>query len=162
MSTKDSGWLGENRRLSKEEIREFLSGPVVIRLATVKPDGSPYIVPLWQEFDGESMWVIPRGRSAFVQYIKNEPRVAVSAALDTAPWTRVLIEGLAEIIEGPKPVSGLTEQIGNRMSLRYLGEHGPTYSSQTSDRPRYLIKITPEKITTWTGSEWAKKYTAKR
>ena len=90
MPKRDSGWLGENRGLTKEEIREFLSGPIVIRLATVKLDGSPYIAPLWQVFDGEGMWVIPRERSSFVQYIKREPRVAVSAALDTAPWTRIL------------------------------------------------------------------------
>jgi len=105
------------------------------------------------------MWVIPRERSVFVKHIRRNPRVAVSCAYDTAPWTRILIQGKAEIVEGPKPVEGLIAEIGKQMTVRYLGEHGAEYASLTWDRPRYLIKIIPEKITSWTGSEWANKYT---
>jgi PPOX class probable F420-dependent enzyme len=159
METKSSEWLGENRGLTKEEITEFLSGPIVARIATVKEDGAPYVAPIWQYYDGEVMWVIPRERSVFVQHIRRNPRVAVSCAYDTAPWTRVLIQGRAEIVEGPKPVEGLIAEIGKQMTIRYLGEHGAEYASLTWDRPRYLIKIIPEKVTSWTGSEWAHKYT---
>jgi hypothetical protein len=157
---KDSGdWLGDNRGLTKEEIFEFLSGPIVARIATIKADGSPYIAPIWQYYDGEVMWVIPRERSVFVKHIQKDPRVAISCAFDTAPWTRILIQGKAEIVEGPKPIGGLMAEIGSKMTARYLGEHGLEYANLTFDRPRYLIKIIPEKITSWTGSEWSKKYT---
>ena len=159
MEKNSSEWMGENRGLTKEEIVEFLSGPIVARIATVKEDGAPYIAPIWQYYDGEVMWVIPRERSIFVKHIRRSPRVAVSCAYDTAPWTRVLIQGRAEIVEGPKPVEGLIAEIGEQMAVRYLGEHGAEYASITWDRPRYLIKIIPEKITSWTGSEWANKYT---
>lgn len=159
MEKNTSEWMGENRGLTKEEIVEFLSGPIVARIATVKEDGAPYIAPIWQYYDGEVMWVIPRERSVFVKHIRRSPRVAVSCAYDTAPWTRVLIQGRAEIVEGPKPVEGLIAEIGEQMAVRYLGEHGAEYASITWDRPRYLIKIIPEKITSWTGSEWADKYT---
>ena len=159
MEKNSSEWMGENRGLTKEEIAQFLSGPIVARIATVKEDGAPYIAPIWQYYDGEVMWVIPRERSVFVKHIRRSPRVAVSCAYDTAPWTRVLIQGRAEIVEGPKPVEGLIAEIGEQMAVRYLGEHGAEYASITWDRPRYLIKIIPEKITSWTGSEWADKYT---
>jgi PPOX class probable F420-dependent enzyme len=159
MEKNSSEWMGENRGLTREEIVEFLSGPIVARIATVKEDGAPYIAPIWQYYDGEVMWVIPRERSIFVKHIRRSPRVAVSCAYDTAPWTRVLIQGRAEIVEGPKPVEGLIAEIGEQMAVRYLGEHGAEYASITWDRPRYLIKIIPEKITSWTGSEWANKYT---
>ena len=159
MEKNSSEWMGENRGLTKEEIIEFLPGPIVARIATVKEDGAPYIAPIWQYYDGEVMWVIPRERSVFVKHIRRSPRVAVSCAYDTAPWTRVLIQGRAEIVEGPKPVEGLIAEIGEQMAVRYLGEHGAEYASITWDRPRYLIKIIPEKITSWTGSEWADKYT---
>jgi PPOX class probable F420-dependent enzyme len=149
---------GENRSLTGEEIREFLSRPVVARLATVRPDGSPYIAPVWQEYDGEVMWIIPRERSVFVQHIQHNPRVAVSVAVDQDPLTRVLILGRAEIVEGPKPMEGLIGEIGRRMAVRYLGEHDMGYANKTWDRPRYLVKIIPEKVISWTGSEWAKKY----
>ena len=44
-------------------------------------------------------------------------------------------------------------------AVRYLGEHGPEYLEPTADRPRYLIKFTPTKVTSWEGVEWAEKYT---
>src|ERR1700745_1399297 len=50
-------------------------------------------------------------------------------------------------------------EVANRMALRFLGERGPEYLTPTYDRPRYLIKIIPTKMTTWDGVEWARKYT---
>ena len=52
----------EARGLTREEIDRFLAAPVVARLATVRLDGSLYVVPVWQQWDGESMWIIPRAR----------------------------------------------------------------------------------------------------
>lgn len=153
-------WMGKMRGLKKEEIKEFLAGPVVARVATVKPDGSPYVAPVWQEFDGEAIYFIPRERSAFVSHIKANPRVAISCALDTAPYTRVLFEGKAEILEGPSRVEGKVLEMGQRMSRRYLGEHGPEYLEPTRDRPRFLVRVIPDKITSWEGVEWHEKYVA--
>ena len=47
------------------------------------------------------------------------------------------------------------------MATRFLGERGPEYLVPTLDRPRYLVEITPTKMTTWDGVEWAEKYTSK-
>lgn len=153
------GWMGKNKGLTPEEIADFLAGPVVARVATVDPDGAPYIAPVWQEWDGEAMWIVPRERTVWVQFLKQNPKVAVSCALDTAPYTRVLIRGHAEIVFGPAPMAGQCLEVANRMATRFLGEHGPEYLVPTYDRPRYLIKIVPETITSWEGVEWAKKYT---
>ena len=68
--------------LTEEQVNGLLAGPVLARLATVKPDGAPYIVPVWQHWDGEAMYVIPRRMSQFVEHIRSESRVAVSCADD--------------------------------------------------------------------------------
>ncbi len=151
-------WMGKMRSLTNEEIKAFLAGAVVARVAMVKLDGSPYVAPVWQEYDGQALYFIPREKSAFVPWIKAHPRIAISCALDTAPYTRVLFEGQAEIVEGPKPMEGLTLEIARRMAVRYLGEHGPEYLEPSQPRPRYLIKLVPEKVTSWEGVEWAAKY----
>ncbi len=44
------------------------------------------------------------------------------------------------------------------MSLRYLGEHGPEYLKPTLNRPRYLIEIVLDKVTSWEGVEWHPRY----
>ena len=44
------------------------------------------------------------------------------------------------------------------MAVRYLGERGPEYLEPSQPRPRYLVKLMPEKITSWEEVEWHPKY----
>ena len=151
-------WMGKMRGLNAEELQEFLDGPIVARIATVDSKGDPYITPVWQEWDGEHMWVIPRAKTIFAQHLLRLPRCSVSCAMDSTPYTRVLFRGPAEVVEGPALMHGEWLEIGRRMSVRYLGERGPEYLEPSRARPRYLVKITPEKTISWEGVEWAAKY----
>ena len=155
---KYPAWMGKMRGLTAEEIQEFLAGPIVVRVATIDEEGLPYITPVWEEWDGTRMWIVPRQRSAWVKHIQQHPMIAVSAALDVSPYTRVLMRGQAEIAAGPTPMTGQCLEVANRMAVRYLGERGPEYLVPTYDRPRYLIKFIPTKITSWEGVEWHEKY----
>ena len=47
-------------KLSPREIDEFLALPIIARIGTVKPDGAPHVATMWQQWDAEVMWVIPR------------------------------------------------------------------------------------------------------
>lgn len=153
-------WMGKMRALTADEIAEFLAGAVVARVATIDEEGFPYITPVWQEWDGAALWIVPRERSAWVRHIQHNPNVAVSCALDSSPYTRLLMRGAAEIVSGPEPMWGQCLAVAERMAVRYLGARGPEYLAPTQDRPRYLIKVTPTQITSWEGVEWARKYTA--
>jgi len=150
--------MGKNKGMSPDEIREFLAGAVVARVATIDADGLPYITPVWQEWDGEALWLVPREKTAFVQHLKQNPNVAVSCAMDSGTYKRVLFRGKAEIVSGPAPMAGKCLEVAQRMSVRYLGEHGPEYLVPTMDRPRYLIKVVPTTTISWDGVEWAEKY----
>jgi nitroimidazol reductase NimA-like FMN-containing flavoprotein (pyridoxamine 5'-phosphate oxidase superfamily) len=154
-------WMGKMRGLTAEEIAEFLAGPVVARIATIDTNGFPYITPVWQEWRDGAMYVIPREKTVFVKHLQTNPKVAVSCALDTGTYTRMLMRGHAEILSGPAPMEGLCLEIAQRMSVRYLGPRGPEYLVPTQDRPRYLVRIAPSaehKLITWDGVEWAEKY----
>jgi nitroimidazol reductase NimA-like FMN-containing flavoprotein (pyridoxamine 5'-phosphate oxidase superfamily) len=153
--------MGKMRGLTAEEIAEFLAGPVVARIATIDANGFPYITPVWQEWRDGAMYVIPREKTVFVKHLHTNPKVAVSCALDTGTYTRMLMRGHAEILSGPAPMEGLCLEIAQRMSVRYLGPRGPEYLVPTQDRPRYLVRIAPSaehKLITWDGVEWAEKY----
>lgn len=151
-------WMGKNSKMSLDEINAFLQGPIVARVATIDENGLPYITPVWQEWDGEALWIVPRERTAFVQHVKLNPNVAVSCAEDSGAYSRVLIRGKAVIVSGPAPMEGQCLEIARRMARRFLGENGPEYLEPTRDRPRYLIKIVPDTLVSWTGVEWHKKY----
>ncbi len=124
----------------------------------MKPDGSPYVVPVWEYWEDGAMYIIPREKSRFMEYVKNEPRVAVSCADDVDPdHPRLLIEGTAEIVEGPVKMAGRTLDIAREMVVRYAGEPGLAYLESTIDNPRYLLRIRPDKMTTW-AKGWHPRY----
>jgi PPOX class probable F420-dependent enzyme len=140
--------------LTKEQLNEFLmKGNLIAKLATLKEDGAPYVNPVWYEYDGQYIYIIGRARAQFVHNIRKDPRVAVCIDTPTPPHTRVLIEGKAEIIDKD------WVEMGYRMARRYRGEvEGPKYIEKTLNRPRAMIRISPEKITSWTGPEWHRRY----
>ena len=145
-------------KLTSQEIDELLAQPIIARIATVKPDGAPHVAPVWQQWDGEAMWVIPRSRSSWFENLRQEPRVCISCADDITPeHARVTIEGLAEIVEGPVGLVGRIKEIADEMAVRYMGPDGPGYAAKTANRLRYLVKITPTTITSWRG-EWHPRY----
>src|SRR5690606_34667733 len=76
--------VGPSRELSPEEIDEFLSGLWGAQLACVRSDGTPHVVPLWYEWDGEVMWVAASPGASWRTYVAETPRVSVT--LDE-PWS---------------------------------------------------------------------------
>jgi hypothetical protein len=68
-----------------------------------------------------------------------------------------MVKGKAEIVEEAN-VGGKWVEIATRMSVRYLGVNGPDYLAPTLPEPRWLIFVHPEKMITWQGVDWAKRY----
>ena len=149
-------WRGKVGGMSEAEANEFLAGSTICRLACLDGDGWPYVVPIWYEYSDSGFYLIPRERSLRAKYIQNDSRV--SLCIDVAEGLRkVMAKGSAEILEEPNVGGGWVE-IATRMSVRYLGVNGPSYLAPTLPEPRWLIFVRPEKLTTWQGVDWAKKY----
>ena len=150
-------------KLTSAELDEFLRQPWNARLATVTPAGWPYVAPVWYAYDAAKncFYVVGRERSAYVEHIRANPAVALHMADDVhLEHTRVLVEGQAVITAGPiaPEADPWLRDLVTDMALRYMGPDGPSYASKTLDRPRVLITITPEKMQSWTGGEWAERY----
>ena len=148
------------RGLNDDEIREFLAHPWTCRLATVQPSGAPYVVPLWYEYDPDEhcLYIVARERSAYVEHIKHEPRVAVSICrrLGRQP---ARADRRSRGDRGRPHDRGPVGAHGPPDGARYLGaDDGPRYLVPTLNRPRYLIRIRPEKMISWQGGEWHPRY----
>ncbi len=152
--------------LGDEELEFFLGGSTLARLACLKPDGSPYVIPVWYQWDGKNFWFIGRERSAWCRYIQNDPRVSfVIDGAHSSPnesgkrveLPKVMTEGKAEIVEEPN-IGGRWVEIAEKMAVRYLGPNGPKYLTPTLNQPRWLIKVKPGKMRTWKGVGWSRKY----
>jgi hypothetical protein len=70
------------------------------------------------------------------------------------------VRGQAEVVETPN-VGGQWVAVAERLAARYLGpQGGAQYLVPTLDRPRWLIRVRPEQVTTWSGGGWHPRYLA--
>ena len=133
--------------MNKKTMERFLSGPNIAKVATVRKDGSPMVVPVWYYWDGKSCYIVGRKKSAWVKNIKREPRVTVLIDDAAPPYPKVTIEGTAKIV-GTKLDDWI--DIGRQMVKKYFGpDAGDSYLEGSIDQPRTTIKVKPSKITTW-------------
>jgi PPOX class probable F420-dependent enzyme len=76
----------------------FLRETRIAKLATLNPDGSPTIVPVWFEWDGETATIFTGRDSPKIRRIKRDPRVALSLEEGVGvPEAWVTIEGTAAV-----------------------------------------------------------------
>ena len=148
--------------LTAAELDEFLAQPLLLKLACVRPDGWPYVIPLWFAWFDQKLYVAGRERAVWIDYLRREPRVGVLIDEDTRRHRRVQMTATARIVEGPVPRaqgSDRWRQLDPLLASRYMGdESGRAYARETADRPRYLVEITPVQLTTWRGGPWHRRY----
>ncbi|MXY77135.1 MAG: hypothetical protein F4Y40_08645 [Acidimicrobiia bacterium] len=152
--------------LEGEEFDAFLEGSYLARVACLTPDGAPYVIPLWYQWDGDAMWFVGRQRAVWCEYMKADPRVSlVVDAPHSEPdemgrsveIPKVIMQGMAEIVEEPN-VGGHWVEVAKEMSYRYLGPNGPEYLTGTINQPRWLIRVVPTEVMSWQGVGWARRY----
>lgn len=156
-------------KLSDHEIAEFLSERShLARIATVRADGSPSVVPVWFIFEGGKVLITPRKHSDFLANVRREPRIAITIDEDQGRYRKVLFEGKAELLYEVGE-DRRWDDVYRRIACRYIDEASADYYlTETRDQPRALIGIdrAKAKLTTWrmpTENEpysgiWARRY----
>ena len=121
--------------------QDLLQKPAFANLATLNPDGSPQVTPVWFEYDGQNILVnTARGRVKD-RNLKREPRVALSIMDPANPYRYLGIQGrVTEMTE-----NGADAGI-DRLAKKYLGKD--KYPWRGPNEVRVLVKIAPEKIHT--------------
>src|SRR6266571_3110579 len=85
--------------LSADQV-QLLREPHLAFVATVNPDGSPQVTPVWVDTDGEAiLFNTARGRIK-CRNLERDCRVAITVADAAQPQTRTLVaRGKAEIVD---------------------------------------------------------------
>ena len=139
-------------KLTPDEVASFLQERgQLARIATLKEDGSPSVVPVWFICEEGKIIITPRKYSAFYAHIQRDPRVAIAIDEEAGPYRKVLVEGTAEILY---PVGRDDEwrDLYRRISCRYVDEASADYYiNETIDQPRALIGVALAEatLTTW-------------
>ena len=133
------------RPLAADAVRAFLAAPWVARLACLRPDGSPHVVPVWQEWDGAHFFVAAWQGSLWAEYLLANPSVSLSVDEPWPPLRRVLVRGQALPLQKTDFPGGLSALL-DRLRRRYLGPAGVLPSTTWQ-----AFRITPETLTAWQG-----------
>ena len=103
-------------RMTPTEMGSFLREPRISMLATVRPDNSPHVTPVWHHFDGEKVLVLAEPTSVKVRNLRRNPKISLLVATVSAPHMYVLASGTATLSDVWDPELLWT------LSINYKGE----------------------------------------
>lgn len=87
------------------------------KLALVRSDGAPIVVPVWFALDGEDLLFTTHAETAKGRILRRDPRVALCADDERPPYAFVTVQGTATLSEDPGELLAWATTIGGR----YMG-----------------------------------------
>jgi PPOX class probable F420-dependent enzyme len=120
-----------------EKYKDLFDKKAFANLATIMPDGSPQVTPVWVDFDGKHVLVnSARGRRKDKNIGQNSS-VSLSIMDPDNPYRYLEVRGrVAEITE-----EGASEHI-DKMAKKYLGQDKYPFSQPGEVRVLYKIEPT--------------------
>ena len=122
-----------------DKYRDLFTKRAFASLATLMPDGSPQVTPVWVDLDGNQIIVNSAKGRQKDKNIRRDTRVALAIIDPENPYRYLEIRG---------PVVEITEQGADahidKMAKKYLGADKYPYRQPTEERVMY--KIQPEHV----------------
>jgi PPOX class probable F420-dependent enzyme len=118
----------------------MLEGKNFAFIATLSPEGSPRVTPVWVDTDGEHVLINTAIGRLKQKNVKRDPRVAVALTESANPYNFITLEG--RVVE---QVSGqIADDHIDKMAKRYLGVD--KYPHRQPGERRVILKIKPEHV----------------
>jgi PPOX class probable F420-dependent enzyme len=122
-----------------EGVKKLFQEPNYGHLATLMPDGSPQVTPVWVEMDGNRILVNTAEGRVKPRNVRNDPRVAISIYRQDNPYSAAFVRGrVVEIIH-----EGADELI-DKLAKKYLGQD--RYPYRQPGEQRVILVIEPEHV----------------
>lgn len=124
-----------------EKYHDLFSKKAFGSLATLMPDGSPQVTPVWCDIDGDHIVVNSAKGRLKDRNIRRDARVAIALVDPDDPYRYLEIRGrVVEITE-----QGADAHI-DKMAKKYLG--ADKYPYRSAKETRVMYKIAPEACST--------------
>jgi PPOX class probable F420-dependent enzyme len=131
--------------MSPDEIRAFLTTPARCgKLATVRADGRPHVVPVWFILDGDDLIFTASHSSIKARNIRRDGRVALCVDEDHPPYQFILLEGCVEVLD-TSPAASL--HWATLIGGRYMGaDRAEEYGRRYGIEGEWVYRMTPDKV----------------
>ena len=125
-----------------EAYKELFVKVAFAHLATLMPDGSPQVTPVWVDYDGTHVRVNSAKGRVKDKNMRREKRVALSIQDPDNAYRYIAVRGeVAEITE-----EGADAHI-DALAKKYLGKE--RYPFRAPGEVRVIYKIRPDKVSTY-------------
>ncbi len=133
--------------MSENEWQEFvMQDSRTGKLATVREDGRPHLVPIWFILQEGSLLFMTGEGTVKAGNIRRDRRVAICVDDETFPFSYVTIEGKAEVLD---PDQDEFVKISTEIARRYVGdEQAGEYGKRNAVPGELLIRVKPTKVIT--------------
>jgi len=122
-----------------DQAKTLIDGRNFASVATLMPDGSPQVAPVWVDRDGDTVVINATVNRQRYRNLKRDPRVALTVFDQGNPYSKVIIRG--KVTEITK--AGAEDHI-DKLSMKYNGSKYPWHKT---DDARVIIRIMPEHVT---------------
>ena len=125
-----------------EAAQKLFREPNFAHLATIMPDGSPQVTPVWVDVDEKFILVNTAEGRQKPKNIRRDPRVAIDVTSREDPYRMVTVRG--RVVEVTN--EGADAHI-DKLAKKYLGQD--KYPFRAPGERRVIFKIEPEYVTAW-------------
>ncbi len=120
-----------------DAVRKRLEAPTFWHLATVNPDGSPQVTPMWVDVEDDHVIFNTAIGRVKEENLRRDPRVSLSNIDTENPYDRMEIRGrVVGFIEGDE-----ADRCMNRLSKKYTGQD--PYPWRISGERRVIVRVEP-------------------
>ncbi len=119
--------------------RDLFAKKSLLHVASLGPDGSPHVTPVWGELDGDDIIINTALGRAKARNLANDGRVALSLTDPDNPYTVISVRGT---------VVGFTtdgaDDVIDRLAKKYLDVD--SYPFRREGEIRVTVRIRPDRI----------------
>jgi PPOX class probable F420-dependent enzyme len=113
------------------------------KLATVRKDGRPLIVPVWYDLEEETLVFMTGRDSAKARNMRRDPRVSVCVDDEVTPFAYVELAGTVVLSNDADQMRYWATRIGGRYMGQELAE---TYGKINSGAGELIVHVTPTQL----------------
>ena len=132
------------KKLTRAECLEFLMAqPRTAKIATVRPDGRPHVVPIWFTLDGEDLLFTTWHTTAKTRNLRHSPWVSMCIDDEAPPFAFVKFDGTVEFSDDLAALLHWATIIGGR----YMGaDQAEAFGRRNAVPGELLVRVAPAAI----------------
>jgi PPOX class probable F420-dependent enzyme len=135
--------------MDEQEWRAFVSeGTRTGKLATVRADGRPHVVPIWFVLDGDDLVFNTGADTVKGRNLRRTGRACLCVDDERPPFAYVMVEGPVTLSEDVEAMLPLSKAIG----ARYMGaERGAEFGARNAVPGELLVRLHAEHVVALAG-----------